>query len=51
MIPGISLPSEGVQNIEAVQMEIPEAFWPELEPLIVDWTATNFIEEAKHGLD
>ncbi|MBH55478.1 MAG: hypothetical protein CMI18_14195 [Opitutaceae bacterium] len=51
VIPGISLPSEGVQNIEAVQMEIPEAFWPELEPLIVDWTATNFIEEAKHGLD
>ncbi len=39
------------KNIEAVQMEIPEAFWPELEPLIVDWTATNFIEDAKHGLD
>jgi len=51
VIPGISLPSEGVQNIEAVQMDIPEAFWPELDTLIVDWTATNFIEETKHGLD
>lgn len=36
-IPGARSPQEAVANAEAAQVEIPEEFWQELEPLIVHW--------------
>jgi len=36
-IPGARSPQEATANAEAAQVEIPEAFWQELEPRIVHW--------------
>ena len=36
-IPGARTPEEAVENIRAGEVEIPEAFWEELDPLIRHW--------------
>ena len=38
-IPGARTPKEAVENIRAGEIEIPEAFWKELEPFIRHWEA------------
>lgn len=36
-IPGARFPQEAVENARAAEVEIPEAFWAELEPLVIHW--------------
>jgi D-threo-aldose 1-dehydrogenase len=36
-IPGARFPAEAVENARAAEVEIPEDFWPELEPLLIHW--------------
>ncbi|MEX1019616.1 MAG: aldo/keto reductase [Litorilinea sp.] len=36
-IPGARLPEEAIENARAAQVEIPETFWTDLEPLIQHW--------------
>lgn len=36
-IPGARVPEEAVENIRAGQIEIPDAFWEDLEPLVQHW--------------
>jgi D-threo-aldose 1-dehydrogenase len=36
-IPGARVPEEAVENIRAGQVEIPAAFWEDLEPLVQHW--------------
>jgi D-threo-aldose 1-dehydrogenase len=36
-IPGARFPAEAVANAGAATVEIPDAFWQELEPLLVHW--------------
>jgi D-threo-aldose 1-dehydrogenase len=42
-IPGARFPSEAIANAQAAEVDIPESFWGELEPLIRHWNdASNF---------
>ena len=34
---GYNAPEEAIANARAGGMEVPEAFWSDLEPLIRDW--------------
>ena len=36
-IPGARTPEEAVANVDAVELEIPEAFWDDLAPLVRHW--------------
>ena len=36
-IPGARTPEEAVANVAAVELEIPEAFWDDLAPLVRHW--------------
>jgi D-threo-aldose 1-dehydrogenase len=36
-IPGARFPQEAVENAQAATFPIPEAFWAELDPLVVHW--------------
>lgn len=36
-IPGARTPEEAVENVKAVELEIPEAFWSDLAPLVRHW--------------
>ena len=37
VIPGARTPEEAVENVEAAELEIPEAFWVDLDPLVRHW--------------
>jgi D-threo-aldose 1-dehydrogenase len=36
-IPGARVPEEAVENARAGEVDIPEAFWADLEPLVRHW--------------
>ncbi len=36
-IPGARTPEEAVENVKAAELEIPEAFWDDLAPLVQHW--------------
>ena len=36
-IPGARTPEEAVENVKAAELEIPEAFWDDLAPLVRHW--------------
>ncbi len=36
-IPGARTPDEAVENVKAAELEIPEAFWDDLAPLVQHW--------------
>ncbi len=36
-IPGARTPDEAVENVKAAEIEIPEAFWDDLAPLVQHW--------------
>jgi D-threo-aldose 1-dehydrogenase len=36
-IPGARVPQEAVENLQAAEVEIPQAFWDDLEPLVQSW--------------
>lgn len=36
-------PEEAKQNFSAMELKIPEPFWEELEPLVLDWTDTGYL--------
>ena len=36
-IPGARTPEEAVENVKAAELEIPEAFWEDLAPLVRHW--------------
>ena len=39
--------AETIQNAEAGSIEIPEAFWDDLEPLIQDWDQGHVVKVGK----
>jgi D-threo-aldose 1-dehydrogenase len=41
VIPGARFPAEAAANAHAGEVEIPEAFWAELDPLIIHWSAEH----------
>jgi D-threo-aldose 1-dehydrogenase len=48
VIPGVANLVEAQQNMEIAAMEIPEELWQRIDPLIIDWTDSKFIEPVKH---
>jgi D-threo-aldose 1-dehydrogenase len=51
IIPGVSNPEEALQNLEAVSVEIPDQFWNDLEPLVMDMSDSRFIVEIKDVIE
>ena len=49
-IPGARTPAEAVANTEAGTLEIPEAFWAELEPLARDFSGEGYYQPALERL-
>ncbi len=45
-IPGARTAEEAIQNTEAGQLDIPDAFWNDLEPLAVDFYEEGYINPA-----
>ena len=51
IIPGVSNPEEVLQNLEAVSVEIPDQFWNEMEPLVMELSDSKFVVDIKDVIE
>jgi aryl-alcohol dehydrogenase-like predicted oxidoreductase len=51
IIPGVSNPEEALQNLEAVSVEIPDQFWNEMEPLVMELSDSKFVVDIKDVIE
>ena len=51
IIPAVSNPEEALQNLEAVSVEIPDQFWNDMEPLVMDLSNSKFVVDIKDVIE